>query len=140
VVQKAELRMMTYSDKILEALESTIKYLDGCISALKGGYENAFSDSVWHVAAQLEYALFMLSLNLGNGHTASSVKLNPEPKSLPIDQAMLKVKELVGAAQSFLKAGDLVNAYRNAYLASQYIFKVQESLAKKKHKAVKREK
>jgi len=140
VVQKAELGMMTSSDKILEVLEFTIKYLDGCISALKGGYENAFSDNVWHVAAQLEYALFMLSLNLGNGHTASSVKLNPEPKGLPINQTMLKVKELVNAAQSFLEAGDLVNAYRIAYLARHYIFKVQESLVKKKHKAVKREK
>jgi len=128
---------MTDSDKILEALESTIKHLEGCISALKGCYENVFSDNVWHVAAHLEYALFMLSLNLGNGHTASSVKLNPEPKGLPIEQAMLKVRELVGAAQSFLKAGDLMNAYKNAYLARHYIFKVQESLAKKKHKLVK---
>lgn len=123
---------MTYSDKILMALESATKHLDDSIFALKSGHEDAFSNHVWHVAAELEYALFLLLLTAENEQRAFLSKPNPEPKNLQMEQVILDAKELVGVAQESLKAGDLINAYKSAYLARLHIFKVQESLTKKK--------
>jgi hypothetical protein len=53
---------MASNDKILRALESATSYLEKSISALKSGNENSFTEHFWHVAAELEYALFMFSL------------------------------------------------------------------------------
>lgn len=124
---------MVSNEKILKTLESAINHLDNSISMLKGKDEDAFSNSIWHVAAELEYALFLFYLAIGNGYNVSPAKLNPEFKVLQMDQAMLKVRELVNEAQKSVRDDDLVNAYKNAYLARHYVFKVQESLTKKKH-------
>lgn len=121
---------MTHSGKILGALESAIKYLVNSISALKSVNEEVLSNGVWHVAAELEYALFLLSLTIENGHS-TPVRLNPEPKNLQIDQVLLKVKDLVSEAQKHVKNGDLMNAFRNVRLARRYIFEVQNRLTKR---------
>jgi len=123
---------MAHSDRILKALESAIKQLDNSISALKDKDENKFSNSVWHTAAELEYALFLLSLTIGNEYNIS-VKLNPEPKSLSTDQIMLKVRELISEAHKSVRNGDFMNACRITRLARRYIFEVQNSLTGKKH-------
>ncbi|MEM3823746.1 MAG: hypothetical protein QXH87_02315 [Candidatus Bathyarchaeia archaeon] len=123
---------MAVNDKILKALERAINHLDNSISALKGKDENAFSSSVWHVAAELEYTLFLLSLAIGNGHDGLTAKLNPEFKDLQTDQVMSKVKDSISEAQKSIREGDLPNAYKNAYLARHFVFKTHESITKKK--------
>jgi len=126
---------MATNDKILKALESALNRLDEAISALKSRDENAFSNGVWHVAAELEYALFLFSLAVGSENSMPVAKLNPEIKNMQMDNIVLKVKELVGEAQKSIMDGQLLNAYRSAYLARHFIFKAQESLNKKKHEA-----
>ncbi|MEM2447113.1 MAG: hypothetical protein QW734_10705 [Candidatus Bathyarchaeia archaeon] len=125
---------MTYNSKILKAFESVIKHLETSISALKHNDKDAFSNGVWHAAAELEYTLFLFFLAVGDEHKMSLAKLNPDPKSLQIDQAILKVKELVDKAQNLFRVGDIINAYKSVYLARHYVFRVQESLTKNKHK------
>jgi hypothetical protein len=126
---------MATNDKILKALETALNRLDEAISALKSINENAFSNGVWHVAAELEYALFLFSLAVGSENSMPVAKPNPEIKNMQMDNIVLKVKELVGEAQKSIMDGHLLNAYRSAYLARHFIFKVQESLNKKKHEA-----
>ncbi|MEM0058230.1 MAG: hypothetical protein QXG58_06675 [Candidatus Bathyarchaeia archaeon] len=124
---------MTFNEKISLALLSALNHLNKSISALKRGDENAFSNDVWHVAAELEYALFLFSLMLGEGRSVPASKLNPDPKNLPTEAIMLRVRELIEEAQGFLKVGSLSNALRSTYLARHYLFKVQEGLSGKKH-------
>lgn len=123
---------MAYNGKILKALESAIKHLEGSMSALKANNGEAFSNNIWHVAAELEYALSMFSLTVGNGHSAFLVKPNPEPKKLQTDQIILKVKDLINEAQTSMKNGDLIGACKNTRLARHYVFEVQEKLTGKK--------
>lgn len=123
---------MALNEKISRTLLSALNHLNKSISALKEGDENAFSNDVWHVAAELEYALFLFSLMLGEDRSVPASKPNPDPKNLPTDAIMSRVKELIQEAQGFLKVGSLLNAHKSVYLARHYLFKVQEGLSRKK--------
>ncbi|MEM2254487.1 MAG: hypothetical protein QXD73_02715, partial [Candidatus Bathyarchaeia archaeon] len=114
-------------------LESAIRYLVNSITSLKSMNAEAFSNSVWRVAAELEYALFLFSLTIENGQEAL-LKLNPEPRNLQLDKILLGVKDLIRGAQEYFKNGDLLNAFRNVRLARHYIFYVQNILAKRGRK------
>ncbi|MCS7125032.1 MAG: hypothetical protein NZ932_06455 [Candidatus Bathyarchaeota archaeon] len=123
---------MALAERISRALLSVLDYLNKSISNFKNEDEKAFFSDVWHVAAELEYTLFLLSLIVGNENNTSQTKLNHELKSLPTDQVMLKVKDLVSEAQESIRNGDFMKAYKSAYLARHYVFRVQESLTEKK--------
>lgn len=131
---------MAFNDKISKALASALYHADKSISALKSGDEKAFSNDLWHVAAELEYALFLFSLTLKNERNVQMPKPNPNPKDLQTDHIMLKVKELIEEAQNLLKSGDLPNAHKNAYQARHYIFKLQENMGKEKRGARRKDK
>ncbi|MEM2104319.1 MAG: hypothetical protein QW717_05455 [Candidatus Bathyarchaeia archaeon] len=126
---------MAANDKILKALDSALKYLSNSISAFKKTDESSFSSCVWHVAAELEYALFLFSLAAKDENGMSKVKLNPESKNHQIYDALLKVKDLLNEAKNYVNCGNFLDAYRNAHLARLYMFEVQENLAKKKREA-----
>ncbi|MGB9683958.1 MAG: hypothetical protein ACPL1Z_03395 [Candidatus Bathyarchaeales archaeon] len=129
---------MIANDKILKALESALNHLKLSTSALKSRDENAFSNSVWHIAAELEYALFLFSLTFGNKHDTLKVKLNPEPKNLQFDNVMAEVENLLEEAKKLISSRNLLDAYKSAYMARHRVFKVQEILAKKKREMLKK--
>ncbi|MGQ9538687.1 MAG: hypothetical protein ACUVTE_03775 [Candidatus Bathycorpusculaceae bacterium] len=129
---------MITNDKILKTLESALNHLKLSTSNLKSRDENAFSNSVWHVAAELEYALFLFSLTVENKHDTLKVKLNPEPKNLQFDKVMVEVEDLIEEAKKSTGNGNLLEAYKSVYTARHRIFKVQEILAKKKREMLKK--
>lgn len=129
---------MVANDKILKALGSALNHLKLSTSALKSRDENAFSNSIWHVAAELEYALFLFSLTVGNRHDSLKVKLNPESKNLQFDNLMAEVEDLLEEAKNSISNGNLLEAYKGVYTARHRIFKVQEILAKKKREMLKK--
>ncbi len=129
---------MIANDKILKALESALNHLKLSTSALKNSDENAFSNSVWHVAAELEYALFLFSLAFGNNYDTLKVKPNPEPKNLQFDSVIGEVENLLEEAKKLTSSGNLLDAYKSAYMARHRVFKVQEILAKKKREMLKK--
>ncbi|MGB9959839.1 MAG: hypothetical protein ACPLKQ_04900 [Candidatus Bathyarchaeales archaeon] len=124
---------MTVNEKLLKALESATRYLEVSLSTL-GNDEKAFTDNLWHAAAELEYALFLFSLILEEESDVSKWKPNPEIKKG-------EAKELLAAAHSFLVESknsfgeNLMNAYKCVYMARHYVFRVQEELARKKREA-----
>jgi hypothetical protein len=129
---------MVANDKILKALGSALNHLKLSTSALKSRDENAFSNSIWHVAAELEYVLFLFSLTVGNRHDSLKVKLNPESKNLQFDNLMAEVEDLLEEAKNSISNGLLLEAYKGVYTARHRIFKVQEILAKKKREMLKK--
>lgn len=129
---------MIANDKILKALESALNYLKLSTSALKNIDENAFSNSFWHVAAELEYALFLFSLAVDNKRDSLKVKPNPESKNLQLDSIMAEVENLLEEAKKLTSSGNLLDAYKSAYMARHRVFKVQEILAKKKREILKK--
>lgn len=129
---------MIVKDKILKALESALNHLKLSTLALKNRDENAFSNSVWHVAAELEYALFLFSLTFGNKYDELKIKVNPESKNLQFDSVMAEVEDLLEEAEKLIGNGNLLDAYKSAYMARHRVFKVQEILAKKKREMLKK--
>lgn len=123
---------MAFNDRILKALSSALQYANKSVSALESGDENSFLNNLWHVAAELEYALFLFSLALKIEQNVQMPKLNPNPRGMQTNSIMLKVKELIERAQNILRGVDLLNAHRNTYMARYYIFKLQENLDRKR--------
>jgi len=53
---------MAADEKILKALKSAITHLGNSMLTIDKKEDNSLADSVWHVAAELEYALFLFSI------------------------------------------------------------------------------
>lgn len=122
---------MTLTEKVLKALESAEGHLENSLSASNKDEKN-FMDGIWHVAAELEYALFLFSLMSDSKYDVAKLNLNPESKKIGADEIAAKVMELLRESKRALISKDLINAYKYAYIARQYVFKIQEDFTKKK--------
>jgi hypothetical protein len=129
---------MASNDKILKALESATGYLEKSISALGSRDDNSFAEHFWHVAAELEYALFMFSLILQEESIDKSKwKLNPEVKKDDVNVVLAEIRGLLGDAKKLLASGKMLDAYKGVYVARHHVFAVEESLARKKREHLK---
>ncbi|MEM3616547.1 MAG: hypothetical protein QXN95_00030 [Candidatus Bathyarchaeia archaeon] len=129
---------MAFNDKILKALESAANYLTKSISALSSGDENSFTEHFWHVAAELEYALFMFSLTFQEENVDKSKwKPNPDIKKDDIHNVLAEVHSLLDDAKRLLVSGKVLDAYKDVYGARHCVFAVEENLAKKKRERLK---
>lgn len=128
---------MTINEKLLKALESVKHHLECSLSVLSND-DKAFADSVWHVAAELEYALFLLSLMFKGGVDSSKWKPNPEVKKLGVNEMLITVRALLDKSKKSLIGDDLMSAYKCAYMARYYVFRIQEDFARKKREASKK--
>jgi hypothetical protein len=131
---------MTANRKMLKALKSAITYLDNSLSAMDKKDDNLLTDSVWHLAAELEYALFLFSITVQNGTDKSKWKLNPKLKKAEVGPTLVTVQDLLNEAEKSMRNEELLDAYKSAYIARNYILKVQKDFAKKKREALKKKK
>jgi len=131
---------MTTNRKMLKALKSAITYLDNSIVAMDKKDDNLLTDSVWHAAAELEYALFLFSMTVQNEIDKSKWKLNPKLKKVEVGPTLVTVQGLLNEAEKCIKNEKLLDAYKSAYIARNYMLKVQKDFAKKKREALKKKK
>jgi hypothetical protein len=129
---------MMFNEKASKALRSATTHLENSIVTLNKKDENSLADSLWHVAAELEYALFLFSITCPNETNLSSSKRNPELKKIETGSMLAEVKILLNEAERFVANEKLLDAYKNAYVARHYVLKIQEDLAKKKREMVKK--
>jgi hypothetical protein len=129
---------MMADDKILKSLKSTIAYLENSMQALNKKDDSLFADSIWHVAAELEYTLFLHSIKFQNEINPLKWKPNPEFKKADSGSTLVEVRNLLNEAIKCILNEKLLDAYKNAYIARYYVLKVQEDLARKKHEALKK--
>lgn len=124
---------MVSNDKILKALESATNYLEKSISSLSKGDKSSFEKYFWHVAAELEYALFMLSLTFQEENLdKSKLKSNPDIKSYDAYNVLVEIHELLDNAKRLLSNCELLDAYKSVYAARHNVFAVNEFFAKKR--------
>lgn len=124
---------MASNDRILKALESATSYLEKSTSALDSGDDNSFAEHLWHVAAELEYALFMFSLVLQEENIDKSKwKPNPDVKKNDINVVLSEIRGLLDGAKSLLASGKILDAYKGVYLARHCVFAVEENLVRKR--------
>jgi len=130
--------MMTANEKILKSLKSAMNYLENSVAALNKKDENLIADSIWHVAAELEYALFLFSIMFQDDVDKSKWKFNSKPQLIELDWTIKRVKELLSNAEKLATSKNFLEAYKEAYIARRYILEVQKSFAKKKREELKK--
>jgi hypothetical protein len=130
--------IMAVDEKILKSLKSAAAYLENSALALDKKDEGLLADNVWHVAAELEYALFLLAIKTQNENDLSELKSNHEFKKADVDSMLVDVKNLLNETEKFVLSGRLQEAYKSAYAARHYTFKIKEDLAKKKREMLKK--
>jgi hypothetical protein len=126
------------NEKILKALKSAAEYLDNSIVSLSRKEEGEFADNLWHVAAELEYATFLFSIQLGDESDLSRWRPKPEPGKMEAAPVLMKVQDLIKEAEGHLQNRRLREAYQGAYVARHYALGVQEDFAKKKREALRK--
>ncbi len=129
---------MSINEKVSNVLKSALTYLENSILALNKKDEDSFADSLWHVAAELEYALFLFSITFPDEGSLSNWKRKPESKKVDSGSMLVEVRNLLSESERFFADGRLQDAYKSAYIARHCILKVQEDLAKKKREMLKK--
>jgi len=124
---------MAINEKISKALKSATTHLENSILASNKKDENSFADNIWHVAAELEYTLFLFSITFQNERDLSRWKPNLELKN-ETGLMLMDVQNLLNETEKSVVNEKLLDAYKSAYIARHYVLKVQEDLAKKKRK------
>jgi hypothetical protein len=131
---------MAANKKILKALKSAITHLDNSMLTIDKKNDNSVADSVWHVAAELEYALFLFSITVQDEIDKTKWKLNPKLKKVEDGPMLVTVQEFLDKAEKCMTNEKLLDAYKNAYIARHFILKIQKDFTKKKREALKKKK
>jgi hypothetical protein len=129
---------MTVDEKILRSLKSAVTYLESSTCALDKKDEGLLADSIWHVAAELEYALFLFSIKAQNENAMPELKSNLGFEEANVDSALVEVKNLLCEAEKFVLNGRLQDAYESAYAARHCTLKIRDGLAKKRREMLKK--
>ena len=130
---------MTTENKILKSLKSAMTYLENSKLALNKKDESALTDDVWHVAAELEYTLFLFSVTVQDENDKSKWKVNPKSKKLiEVSPTLIAVRDLLGKSETSMKNKKLLDAYKHAHIARHHILRLQKDFAKKKREALKK--
>jgi len=126
--------------KILKALSAAAAFLDGSMLALDEKDDDSLADGVWHVAAELEYALFLFSIVVQDEIDKSKWKLRPKLAKAEAGLMLVTVRGLLDKAEECMGEGQLLDAFRRTYIARGCVLKIQKDLDRKKREAFRRKK
>jgi hypothetical protein len=126
------------NEKILRSLKSAVAYLENSAFALDKKDESLLADNIWHVAAELEYALFLFSVKTQDESDVPELKSNPRFEKADADSMLVDVKNLLNEAEEFVLSGRLQDAYNSAYAARHCVLKIKDDLARKKREMMKK--
>jgi hypothetical protein len=125
-------------EKMLRSLKSAVTYLENSALASEKEDEGSLADNLWHVAAELEYALFLLSITTQRESGVPESRSNRRSKEVDVDSTLIDVKGLLNEAQEFVLGGRLKEAYESAYAARNRVLTIKEILAKKRRAMLKK--
>lgn len=128
---------MATNEKISSALKSAATYLESSIRALTKKDECSLLDNVWHLAAELEYALFMFSITFQEEKDKPKWRSNPRLKKVEVDSALVTVQDLLKEADKHMNEENLLETYQKVDVARHYVLKAQGDFARKKREALK---
>ncbi len=118
------------AQKISKAVTSALAYLEDAIDSQAKLNEEKVIQLTWHAASDLEYALFLFSLNHPDETRSPSWKLlqtkQPETESL-----LASTQNLLREAAESLEVDDLKEAYKKTWLARGQLLKIHDFFWKK---------
>jgi len=119
-------------EKIAAAVASAMGSLNSSIEALGEKDEKQLASFVWKAVAELEYALFLLSIQHQGEIETSSWKMSSHSKEVEIEPTLSSAQDLLQEAKSSIEAGNFYEAYKKTWTTRNHLLKVQEALEKKK--------
>ena len=125
-------------EKILKSIKSAVTHLEDSIIALDKKDEGLLADNIWHIAAELEYTLFLLTIKTRNENDIPELKADNESKKADVNSMLVDVKNLLNEAERLVLSGRLQDAYKSAHAARHYASKIKDDLAKKKREMLKK--
>ena len=129
---------MLRREKIVQSIKLSIAYLETSISGLTQKDENRVADSLWRSAEELEYALFLFSMNFQGESETSKWKPKSGIKKSEYGQLLEAAKRLLHESGKAMIDESWLDAYKSAYIARCYLLALQEGLAKKSRDSVKK--
>jgi len=114
--------------KVSEALKDAVSFLEDAIKACVDGDDVTLKNKVWHATAEVEYAVFLLSLaqESENEPWKNGIK---QPANLNIGSALVMAQENLLEAERKLE-NDQAEAYRFAWIARGLMLSVQDGMEK----------
>lgn len=114
--------------KVSEALKNAVSCLEDAIKACIDGEDDTLKNKVWHATAEVEYAVFLLSLVQGteNELWKNGIK---QPANLNIGSALAMAQDNLLEAERKLE-NDPAEAYRFAWVARGLMLTVQDGMEK----------
>jgi len=131
---------MATHQKILKALRSALAYTDDSMLAVDKKDGGRLENGIWHVAAELEYALFLFSLKAQDEIDRSKWKLNPRIDKVEAGPILVRVRDLLDKCDESLRKKEFLDAFRDAFFARRCLLMVQKDFAKKKREALREKK
>lgn len=128
---------MDVSGKVATTIASALRYLENSMEALNKKDYDALAKNVWHVVAELEYALFLFSIIIQND-VASKPKADPDPKKVELNQILADASHFLKNAETLVSYGKFSDAYGSVRNARNYVLKVQEELLKRRREESKK--
>jgi len=128
-----------HAEKIAEAIASAMNHLENSMKALANQDQSAVGDSVWHAAAETEYALFLFSLAHHGESTTPSTKHSSPTKQTEVGPTLISAQDLLKEAKEKMSAGNIKEAHEKTWDARGYILKVWDQLEKKRKSTSKAE-
>jgi len=118
------------TQKISKTVTTALAYLEDAIDQQAKGNEKEVMQLSWRAASDLEYVLFLFSLESPEETRSSSWKLPPikQPK---IDSLLIAVQDLLKEATKSLEADDLKEAHKKMWKARGQLLKIHDFFEKK---------
>ena len=119
--------------KTKSALSAALKHLEDALNTLsKNGAEEPMSDLLWSASAAVEYALFLLSLILGDKAENAPWKNTFSSKSrTELKPVLTTAFELLNEAKTDLESHGAETSYEESWKARNLLMRAQELLERK---------
>ncbi len=130
--------MMSANTRILKALKFATTELGSSLESGDKKADNPLEDIVWHAAAEVEYALFIFSISTEEEIKKSKWKIDPSLKKAEVEPILAEAQNLLEEAEKHVKNENLLDAYKDASIARDYLLRVQKRFTKKRREALKK--
>ncbi|MEM2916842.1 MAG: hypothetical protein QXN63_00595 [Candidatus Bathyarchaeia archaeon] len=122
-------------EKIVKAIESARCYVENAMKAMEAKNEKLLADMLWHVSAELEYALFLFSIILENKpETFSSPTKDSSKHTRQVEErsVLASAQRTLEEAKELVAKDELDKAYQKTWQIRGELLKFQELLEKKR--------
>ena len=118
--------------KISKTVTSALAYIEDAINPQAKGNEEKVMQLTWRAASDLEYGLFLFSLESPE-ETRTSWKLPPikQPK---IESLLASTQDLLKEATKSLEADNLKEAHKKVWIARGQLLRIHDFFEKKQRK------